>query len=103
MSIEYYGLPFEFESPRHAAQHIAQLSTLAERNAYFDRIPAHFQKMIRHLAMIEIAAGIVAIEDLAQRREALTRVPYEWRDELRSHVLRLWRAPAAAQRTGAAA
>lgn len=84
------GLPAEFVSPPKAAEYIAELSTAAERLAYFDRIPAAHQKIIAPLAMIAIASKIAVIEGLAERRLALTRVPDDWRKEVKSHVARIF-------------
>lgn len=90
MSQIYGGLPAEFASPQKAAEHIAALSTVAERLAYFDRIPAHYQKMIATLAVMAIAANIIGIDDKERRREALARVPDDWRKDVKSHVARIW-------------
>lgn len=93
----YLGLPAEFRPPQKAAQRLADMTTLAQREAYFARIPAQWQRWIAHQAMIQIAAEIVALPGVAERREALLEAPFAWRDEIRAHVLRMWRMPRATQ------
>jgi hypothetical protein len=91
----YLGLPREFQSPQRAALRLAELKTLAQREAYFARIPAQWQTWIRHQGIIQIAGEIVALPEVEERREALLETPEGWREEIKAHVLRLWKMPRA--------
>lgn len=87
-------LPAEFGTTMQAAAMVTKLTTRAERNHYFDKIPAHFQPMVMTLAVQMIAAHIVSIrgiENLQNRRIALARVPEDWLEDVKAHVVRLWK------------
>lgn len=91
MSGYFRGLPAGVNSPQEAAAHIAKLTTRQQRYAYFDSIPIQWQAMVAHEAVLTIAAAIVEIESVEQRRIALARVPRDWLVELKSQVTRLWK------------
>ena len=84
-------LPAEFGTTMQAASTIAKLTTRAERYHYFDQIPAHWQPIVMTLAVQMIAAAIIEMPRLSDRRLALARAPDEWRETLCSHVARLWK------------
>lgn len=88
----YAGLPAEFSSPNDAARRIARLGAAAERLALLERIPpGGWRWWVIHEAKLEIALEIVELPDKASRQEALAEVPEEWSEDVRAHVLRLWR------------
>jgi hypothetical protein len=87
----FINLPEEFCPPERAARHIADLNTLAEREAYWVRIPrGGWQAIIGHFAVLFIAARIVDMPEKVARQNALASVPDFWRDDVKAHVLRLW-------------
>lgn len=86
----FKGLPVEFSPPEKAAQHVADLNTLAEREAYFVRIPAPWQKFIGELVPLMIAQRIVEIPEKARRQDALASVPEIWRKLVKQMVMSLW-------------
>lgn len=89
----YAGLPAEFSSPNDAAARIARLGTAVERIAFLERrIPGGgWRWWVVHEAKLEIALAIVDLPDKQARLDALAEVPAEWLDDVRAHVLRLWR------------
>jgi hypothetical protein len=88
----YAGFPAEFSSPSAAAIRIAGLVSAAERAAFLERIPPAWAVWVIHEASIEIALVIAdGGQDLDARRAAIEQVPAPWRDNVRAHVLRLWR------------
>jgi len=89
----YLGLPARFRSPTHAAAEIAALDSAADRRALLEQVPAGgWRRWVLHEAKIAIAARIVDMPRKADRQDALAAVPDEWRDEVKTHVLRLWKA-----------
>ena len=88
--VTFTGLPAEFASPDRAAEHIADLKTIAEREAYWLRIPEGWRKMIGHFAVIAMACRIAEMPQKVDRQNALASVPEIWREEVKTHVLRLW-------------
>jgi predicted proteasome-type protease len=98
----YLGLPRQFQSPQRAALRLSELQTLAQREAYFARIPPQWQNWIRHQAVIQIAGEIVALATVEERRKALLETPETWREEIKAHVLRLWQMPRSTRMEGAA-
>ena len=99
----YLGLPAEFRPPQKAAQRLADMDKLTQREAYFARIPPQWQAWVRHQAIIQIAGEIVALPTKEERKEALLEAPVAWRDEIKAHVVRLWRMPARAMQSEARA
>jgi hypothetical protein len=87
----YAGLPADLAPPIRTAQAIARLDRVEERERLFGRVPRAWQGMIRHYAVLAIAARIVETPGLEARRRLIGDVPEEWRGEVRAHVLRLWR------------
>jgi hypothetical protein len=86
----YAGLPADLAPPAKTAQAIAALSSLAEREALFARVPPQWQAWIAHLAVTALAVRVVDTPGLAHRRAAMTEVPPGWRDDVAAHVRRLW-------------
>lgn len=86
----FAGLPAEFSPPEKAAERIAELRTLAEREAYFIRIPSQWRPFIGDLVPIAIASRIVELPEKAQRQDALASVPDFWRDLVRKLTVSLW-------------
>ncbi|GJN49466.1 MULTISPECIES: hypothetical protein [Pseudomonas] len=41
----------------------------------------------------EYAAAIIRLQSLEERREALARVPEEWRELVRTHLVTAWNHP----------
>jgi hypothetical protein len=87
----YAGLPAEFSSPNDAALRVARLGTAAERLALLNHVPPGYRWWVVHEAKLDIALAIVELPDKAARQEALAEVPEAWGDDVRAHVLRLWR------------
>lgn len=93
MASLYLGLPDRFRSPSHAALEIAALDRADDRRALLGEVPAGgWRRWVLHEAKIAIAARIVDMPRKADRQDALAAVPDEWRDEVKAHVLRLWKA-----------
>lgn len=86
----FTGLPAEFSPPEKAARHIAGLSTIAEREAYYLRIPTPWQKFIGELVPPMIAERIVDLPEKARRQDALASVPEIWRQRVKQWVMSLW-------------
>ena len=107
----FAGLPEEFSPPEAAAERIADLRTVAEREAYWLRIPQGWRTMIGHFAVIAIASRIVEMPEKADRQNAIYSVPEIWREQVKRFVLTMWatreiraehRAEQAARRSGRA-
>jgi hypothetical protein len=87
----FIGLPEEFSPPDRAAERIADLPTLAEREAFWLRIPEGWRPMIGHFAVRAIACRIEEMPEKHRRQDALASVPEMWREEVKAFVLTLWK------------
>lgn len=83
-------LPAEFAPPDKAAEQLAALSTRAEREAYWLRIPEAWRPAVEHHAKQFIGLAIAEMPGLELRRAALEQVPAMWREEVEWHLKRLW-------------
>lgn len=93
MATIYIGLPDRFRSPTHAAAEIAMLDRAAERLDLLEQVPAGgWRRWVLHEAKVAIAARIVDLPRKSERQDALAAVPDEWREDVKAHVLRLWKA-----------
>ncbi len=84
-------LPPEFSPPERAAEHIAELKTLADREAYWLRIPECWRPMIGEFAVIAIASRIVEMPEKFDRQNALGSVPEVWREQVKAFVVTMWK------------
>lgn len=85
------GLPAEFGRPDQVAERIAELPTLAERQALMVRIPKAYHGMVQHFAEVSIAERIAALPTKAERVAAFDEVPVSWRSMVHLHTFRLWK------------
>lgn len=83
-------LPAEFCPPERAAERIAALNTIAEREALWLRIPEPWRKFIGDFVPMAIASRIVEMPTKLERQNALASVPDMWRDHVRGLVVSLW-------------
>jgi hypothetical protein len=90
MSRAGVALPEEFSPPEKAADRIADLRTLAEREAYWLRIPECWRPMIGILAVYAIASRIVGMREKFDRQNAIASVPEIWREQVKALVLAWW-------------
>lgn len=88
----FAGLPSEFSPPEKTAMHIATLNTIAEREAYWLRLPQQWRgPFVGHLVELAIARRICDMPEKIQRQNALASVPDLWRENVRWQVVRMWR------------
>jgi len=83
-------LPEEFCPPEKAAECIAALSSIAEREAYYVRIPRPWQPMIGDLVVPAIARRICGMRDKFDRQNAIASVPELWREQVKQLVMSWW-------------
>ncbi len=83
-------LPAEFSPPERAAEHIAELKALADREAYWLRIPECWRPLVGHFAVIALASRIVEMPEKFDRQNALASVPEIWRERVKAFVLTMW-------------
>jgi len=87
---EFVGLPKEFCPPEKAAEHIAYLNTIAEREACWARIPANWHAMIGILVIHAIGRRIADMPQKFDRQNAIASVPELWRAPVKALVLSFW-------------
>ncbi len=83
-------LPAEFSPPEKAAERIAELNSLAEREAYWLRIPECWRPMIGGLAVHAMARRIYEMPLKFDRQNAIASVPELWRSQVKALVLSFW-------------
>lgn len=83
-------LQAEFSPPEKAAEHIARLNTIAEREAYWVRIPECWHAMIGVLAIGAIARRISDMPQKFDRQNAIASVPEIWREQVKALVISFW-------------
>jgi hypothetical protein len=83
-------LPAEFSPPERAADHIAEMKALADREAYWLRIPECWRPMIAQFAVIAIASRIVEMPEKFDRQNAIASVPEFLRERVKAFVLTMW-------------
>lgn len=91
MRINFAGLPEEFSPPEKTADRIAALSTIAEREALWLRIPEQWRPMIGELAMHMMACRIADMPQKFDRQNALASVPEIWRTLVKALVVSFWK------------
>lgn len=94
MSRLFRNLPEEFTSPAKAAETIAYMDTIHDREAYWLRLPACWHPTIGVFVINAIAFRISSMPDKAARRAALDTVPALWKDQVRLMTESLWRTRA---------
>lgn len=90
MRVTFTGLPEEFSPPEKTAERLAELKTLAEREAYWLRVPVCWQPLIGQLAVMAMASRIVEMPEKFERQNALASVPEFLRERVKAFVLTMW-------------
>ena len=82
--------PAEFASPDKAAERIAALNTIAEREALYLRLPADWQPMVSDYVVPAISRRIYAMPRKLDRQNAIHSVPDLWREQVKKMVMSFW-------------
>jgi len=85
-----HELPAEFSPPEKAAERIAALNTVAEREALWLRMPEDWRPMIEILAVHAMASRIADMPQKFDRQNAIASVPELWREQVKALVISFW-------------
>lgn len=86
----HIGLPEEFSPPEKAAERIAELNTIAEREALWLRLPEPWRPMIEIFTVQAIACRIAEMPEKFDRQNAIASVPEMWREQVKAKVISFW-------------